>query len=283
VLDGVLPSDVFQGSEMLKMTQGWLDALFQACTDDATCHAAYPELESVFYDTLTTLRNEPVSVTIEDESGRSHEVIVDDLKYANYVLTIGFLGDSFTAIPDAMMTIHNGDYETVAQGWLGFLAGRHGETGPGSFAWSMGLAITDSCLQEGTTGSLAQAMTQFDTVERPALWHDWAKPVLVQDWLAHCEYWNATPAPSSGVGEPIGSDVPTLMLVSTFDAATAPYFSDAAIEHFSHGYRIELPVSHLAAITPCGADLTAQFLADPSRQPETSCMQEMTAAWVLPE
>ncbi len=283
VLDGPLAPDVSQAIEYLNMTQGWLDALFQACADDAPCEVAYPELETVFYDTLSTLRNEPVTVTVEDESGRSHEVVIDDLKYANYVLTIGFLGDAFTAIPAAMMSVHNNDYEAVAQGWLGYLAGRHGETGPGTGAWSMGLALTDNCLQEGTTGSRAQALAEYENAESVPSLRDWATLVNAEDWMMHCEYWNATPAPDSAIGEPVASDVPTLILVSTFDAATAPYFTDATIERFSHGYRLELPVSHLATLTPCGAELTAQFLENPSQQPDASCIEEITAAWVLPE
>ena len=88
---------------------------------------------------------------------------------------------------------------------------------------------------------------------------------------------------ASRIGEPVISDVPTLMLVSTFDAFMAPYFTDAAIERFSQSYRFELPISHITTIVPCGAGLMAQFLADPSQAPDASCIQEIKAAWVLPE
>lgn len=283
MVDGVMSPEMFQTGELLKETQGLLDALFQACADDAACHAAYPDLETVFYDTLDSLRNEPVAVTVEDESGRSHKVMIDDLKYANYVLTLGVIADGFVAIPAGVMTVHNNDYEAVAEGWLGYLAGRHGEIGPGTWTSPMGLYYADACLQEGTMGSLTQAMAIYDKEDSAPSLHDWATLAYAQDWFAPCEYWNVTPAVDSAIGKPVTSDVPTLMLVSTFDPFLAPYFSDAAIERFSHGYRFELPVAHLSALTPCGAELLAQFLADPSQPPDASCIQEMGANWVLPE
>lgn len=282
VLDGVSPPEIFQGGEYLKMTQGWLDALFQACTEDATCQAAYPDVETVFYDTLEDLRAQPVAVTVADASGANHEVLIDDIIYANYVLSIGFLGDTFTAIPAAIMTVHNQDYAAVAQGWLGFLAGRHGENTPGSWAWSMGMAVTATCLQENTVGSLAVAEAQHAQVESVPSLRDWAL-LITQDWMLPCEYWNVTPASDAAIGQPVSSDVPTLMLVSTFDAATAPYFSDAQSARFRHGYRIELPLSHLTTLTACGAELLAQFLADPNQTPDARCVEEMTANWVVPE
>jgi pimeloyl-ACP methyl ester carboxylesterase len=282
VLDGVWPPEVFQGAEYLRMTQKWLDALFQACAEDTVCEAAYPELKTVFYESLRTLRNAPVSVTVEDDSGLSHEVLVDDLKYANYVLTIGFLGDGFTAIPAAVMTAQNGDYAAIAQGWLGFLAGRHSENAPGSGATALGAALTAWCQQEYTTGSLALAGAEQAKVESVPSLQEWAT-LIVQDWLLPCEYWNASPKPSSAVGEAIASDVPTLMLVSRLDAATAPYFSDAAIERFSRGHRIELRASHVSTLTPCGAELMAQFIDDPSQAPDANCIEETKPNWVLSE
>jgi pimeloyl-ACP methyl ester carboxylesterase len=283
VFDGVWPPEIFQTGEMLKVTQGWLDALFKACADDAACHAAYPDLETIFYETLANLRNEPVAVTVEDESGNQHDVKIDDLKYANYVLTLGLFGGDFVGIPAGIMAVHNHDYASVAQGWLSYLAGRHGETGPGSWTIAFGANYSDTCLQEGVTGNVEQALAAHEKIDSVPSLRDWANLAFIQEWVAPCEYWNVTPASDSRIGEPVASDVPTLMLVSTYDAFMAPYFTDAAIERFGQGHRFELPVSHLAALVPCGAELVTQFLADPSQSPDASCIQEMTANWVLPE
>jgi hypothetical protein len=240
-------------------------------------------LETVFDETLARLHSEPLTVTVEDETGRSHEVTIDDLKFLNYVLNLGVFGNDIVRMPAGIMTIHNGDYAPVAQGWLGWLAGRHGETGPGAWANSLGIYFIDGCLQEKATGAIDQSRAAYaDADSLPSL-RDWVRLVYIEDWFVHCEFWGPPPAPGSGIGEPVTSDVPTLITVNTLDPYTAPYFTDATIQRFSQGYRFELPTAHISALLPCGADLMAQFLTDPSRSPDASCIQEMTMDWVLPE
>jgi hypothetical protein len=45
----------------------------------------------------------------------------------------------------------------------------------------------------------------------------------------------------------------------------------------------ELPSAHGLLFTDCAVDLMAQFLADPTQEPDASCIEAMSAAWVLPE
>ena len=282
IIDGPMSPEINQAVNGLQIANHVLAAVFQSCADDTTCQAAYPDLEAVFYETLARLRNEPVTVTVQDEAGQSYEVTIDDVKFANYVFGLGLFGGDFARMPAGMMAIHNNDTESVAQGWLGFLAGRHGETGPGTWSSTSGILYTDFCMQERATGNVADAIAAYSSVESVPSLRDWATLYFIEDFFGHCDYWSDTPSPESGLGKPVASNVPTLMLVSKFDQFTPPYFTDAAIDRFSQGYRVELPLSHVVALDSCGAALIAQFVADPTQAPADSCIDEMQADWVLP-
>ncbi|MEZ4736496.1 MAG: alpha/beta fold hydrolase [Caldilineaceae bacterium] len=247
VLDGPMSPEINQTVNALRMVNDVFAALFQACADDAVCQAAYPGLEAVFYDTLARLRNEPVTVTVQDDAGQSHAVTIDDVKFVNYVLGLGLFGGDFAQMLAGMMAIHNNDYAAVAQSWLGFWAGRHGATGPGTWSATSGVWYADGCLQERATGTIEEAMAAYDTVDSAPSIRDWVTLIFIQDFFMHCEFFGD---PGRGIGDSIASDTPTLMLVSRLDQFTPPYFTDAAIARFSQGHRVELPSPILSPSSP---------------------------------
>lgn len=53
--------------------------------------------------------------------------------------------------------------------------------------------------------------------------------------------------------------------------------------HFANSHFFALPAGHGLVFTECGLDLMTQFLADPTQEPDASCIAAMTANWVLPE
>ena len=78
------------------------------------------------------------------------------------------------------------------------------------------------------------------------------------------------------------SDRPVLMLVGTFDSDSAPLLSEAYVDAFANGYYYELPFGHALLFSDCGLDLIAQFVAEPTKAPDSTCIDEMKTEWVLP-
>ena len=147
----------------------------------------------------------------------------------------------------------------------------------------MGLYYTAECLQDGTDMTLAEARAIVDSAGGDPSIHDWVVAAYITDTLALCSDWQLTPPDPNVAIEPVTSEIPTLMLVNTFDTGLPPYQSRPAADRLPNSYFIELPAGHASVLTTCGVALAKQFLADPTQAPDASCIDEMTPSWVLPE
>lgn len=283
ILDSIWPPEVNQTAGMLEVAQGVQQAIFRTCAADPVCDAAYPKLEQVFVDLLAQLRKTPVTVTVSNDAGQSYTVTIDDLKFLQFFNDSGFAGTDFTQLPAVIYTAHAGDFTPAAQGWLAYLGGRHGETGPGTSAYSMGLYNTVTCLQDASTSDTAQAKAGYAARGGNPSVVEWAELAFIQEWLGPCAQWPATPREPNVAVNPVTSDIPTLMWVNTFDIFLAPSWSKPLAERLPHGYLYEFPLSHGSVLSACPLETLPPFLADPTQAPDASCIDEMTRDWVLPE
>ncbi|MFN8495843.1 MAG: alpha/beta fold hydrolase [Caldilineaceae bacterium] len=283
VVDSVEVPEVNWITEMITTTHHLLNNVFQACANDAACKAAYPDLETAFSKVTAQLRAKPVTVTIQDEAKNSYTITVDDLKFVQFVSDSAFVAMDYLNLPSVIYTAYQGDFQPTAKAWFDRVAGRHGETGPGSWSWSMGLYYTAECMQDGSDMTLEQARAILDKASGDPSIHDWAVTSYLTDTLAVCPAWKLTPPNPNVAVEPVTSEIPTLMLVNTFDNGLPPYLSRPAAERLPHSYFIELPAGHASVLTDCGVKIAKQFLADPAKPPDTSCTKEMKQEWVLPK
>jgi pimeloyl-ACP methyl ester carboxylesterase len=203
--------------------------------------------------------------------------------FVDYVFSSAFVAMDYLKVPAAIYSGYQGDFAPAAQAWLDRLAFRHGATGPGAWTYSHGLYYTASCLQDGTLGTAAEAKAIYDKVKSDPSIHDWAVSAWISDTLAVCPDWKLTPPSPNIAVEPVSSAIPTLMLEGVFDNALPAFLSRPAATRLSNGYFIELPAGHALVLTPCGVNLINQFLTDPSKAPDASCIDKMTMDWVLPQ
>ena len=66
VLDSAYPIEVNLQTETPTNLKRAMDIFFNACAMDAGCNAAYPELESVFWDVVAELNETPRLLTISN-------------------------------------------------------------------------------------------------------------------------------------------------------------------------------------------------------------------------
>ena len=113
---------------------------------------------------------------------------------------------------------------------------------------------------------------------------DWGVTHMLGEWLAPCEYWAVTPPDPNTAVEPVESDLPVLMLGGIFDPEAPPAISLARRPNdCSNVFYYQLPAAHGLLFVDCAVDLMAQFLADPTQEPDACCIDEMRRTWVLPE
>ena len=279
ILDSINPPEVNYYGEQLKSFTTALNAVFAACAGDPACAETYPDFEADFYAVAAKLRDEPVQVIVEQESG-SADVTVDDLMFVNFVYDTIFVGGNYAGLPAAIDAVADGDYTAVAQRWLNRVSGRHGPSGPGTGAWSWGLTHSMRCMHEGALGTAEQARADFAAVNVDPSVRDWATATWVDDGLGVCDYWQVTPLEPNTAITPVASDVPTLMLTGTFDPAMQPYFSTEAAERFNNRFYYELPSGHAIEYTGCGVELIAQFLPI-RRLNRTRAASTMAPGWAF--
>jgi pimeloyl-ACP methyl ester carboxylesterase len=72
---------------------------------------------------------------------------------------------------------------------------------------------------------------------------------------------------------PVRSDIPTLILTGHFDDRTPAEHARRIASTLSRAYLVEFPdEGHDARPTGCHAAIVMQFLEDPTRKPDTSCV-----------
>jgi hypothetical protein len=86
------------------------------------------------------------------------------------------------------------------------------------------------------------------------------------------------------VDDPVVSDIPTLLLSGRFDPVTPPAFAEAAAAGLSTAYRLVDPLaSHgVAFFSNCVNGIVDDFLNDPTRPPDSSCLAAQTPPRVVP-
>ena len=109
----------------------------------------------------------------------------------------------------------------------------------------------------------------------------WA--ILCGDGRIHdCDNW-----PVAIDQQPVRSDIPTLVLNGEFDPVTPPEYGYAVAHELPNSVVVDFPgFGHWANGTghPCPASMIQDFLSDPTRQPDVSCIQALQPVhFLLPE
>jgi hypothetical protein len=100
-----------------------------------------------------------------------------------------------------------------------------------------------------------------------------------------CEAWDL-PGTRPLVTKPVASDIPTLILAGQYDHVTPANGARAVADSLNNSYFFELPgLGHFpSAYSPCAQGIIADFLVDPSVQPDASCITDMQGPeFVLPQ
>ena len=120
----------------------------------------------------------------------------------------------------------------------------------------------------------------FPNFEKTLLNMSWGPRAMIKN----CASFEVTPTASS-TRAAVESDIPTLILTGQFDTMTPPVWSRFAADTLSQSYLFEIPgYGHSATFAgPCPASMAIQFLQDPSKAPDASCVAEMKPEFALPE
>ncbi len=267
IIDSVYPPQVSINDAPRNFERS-LKVLFKGCKVDTACNTAFPDLETVFYDTIAELNKTPASFEVLDPTnGRQRMARLDGDGFAGYIFQALYGTEIIPSLPKNIYDVHNGDTRFLGLWTLLTLAQLD--------VVSAGMNYAVQCTEEIPFDSRASIETTLSKLN-PALNGFARRNGIEPSQIGLCTTWNpAKPNPIEN--EAVQSDIPTLVVSGEYDPITPPANGQLAAETLSNGYFFEFPATGhgVIATSECALGIAQAFLKDPSSKPDSACIAEM--------
>jgi pimeloyl-ACP methyl ester carboxylesterase len=255
----VLPSPMARSfsiqAEQPLSTQHAFERLFAACRLQPSCRDAFPNIEQDFYASYDELTKSPVAVPIMRPDGRSDTVSVDGDRLVAGIRERIRTSAGLSRVPLLLHELRAGDRLRAAREVVGDGAAPE--------------ALANRALRELVNCYDAYGPTSLKTLESV---NARARAPFRRAVTRDCEEWLPRFSEAS-TRTPARSDIPTLILTGHFDDRTPTEHARRIASTLSRAYLVEFPdEGHDARPTGCHAAIVTQFLEDPTRTPDTSCV-----------
>lgn len=269
ILDSVVPTDVNFLAETPASENRVLSEIFSACETDPRCREEYPNLEERFYALVRQFDEEPVTTTLVDtKTGQRYDALIDGSALRDVLFQLLYVPRMNAVLPKVIYDLEQGDLRYIQAMWP--------------------LFVFDETVLEGMYYSVICA--EDADIDPAAIDISSLRPEIaataeedLQSMVDLCEKWSVEILPAS-VDDPVGSDIPTLLLSGRFDPVTPPAFAEAAAAGLSNAVNLVDPTaSHgVAFLNPCVNDIMAAFLDDPNTRPDSTCLDGSVLPQVVP-
>jgi len=271
VLDSALPLEIHIYNEQAAKTDYALSKLFAGCAAHPGCNAAYPNLEKMYYDLVAQLDAEPVSVWgVLASDGRTFNVDVNGVELTSAVFFAMYATDLIPMAPQMIDDVRLGDYT-----WLRIFLAAPMNLSDGL---SLGMMLSVNCHEEIFATMPEEINAANDAYPNTAAFGRSALFGSAEEHYALCETWGAAPFDPREAA-PVTSSIPALILVGEYDPATPPSFGLQVAENLPNSYFFEFPGrGHASSIgvRACPFEMVLAFLADPTIEPDSACIADMT-------
>lgn len=237
-------------------TQHAFERLFAACARQPSCRRAFPHVEQDFYADYDALTRSPVPVARPGGGESGQTVWVDGARLVAVIRDRMGPRLDLGRVPLLLHELRSGDRLRAAREVVG-----------------------DGSVPMGFAGRVVRALVNcYDgygpefrrTLKRA---NSRARAPFRRGGDRECEEWLprfAEPAART----PVQSDVPTLILTGHFDDRTPTEHARRVAATLRRSYLVEFPDEGHDKSRPgaCHVSILAQFLDDPTRRPDTSCV-----------
>lgn len=265
ILDAVLPINVNYIEQTPFNVQDSLNLLFTSCATDATCNAAFPELETVFYQLLADLNTTPLTFTITDPmTGSQIEAVLTGDMFVNFITQMLYSSQVLPRLPQLI-------YDT-----------RAGNTDFLSIIVPQVVLNSLRTISQGMYNSVICAEYTDFTIDKSAyegVVDPRLLPILNVEVVGEsCDIWQVEPL-ADGLTDAVASDIPVLLLSGEFDPVTPAKWAQAVATSLSNGHAYQFSgESHGIFLIgdSCPNQMVMTFLDNPSQAPDDACIQTMT-------
>jgi pimeloyl-ACP methyl ester carboxylesterase len=264
VLDSVLPPQTNVMMQFWPSAAEGIRALFDACSAQPGCAAAYPNLAGDFTSAVGRLGQRPLVVDLPADNGKApRRVVIDGYTFANMVVQSSLAPGKFAALPRTIHSVATGDGKAAATEIV------NGLTPPGIIGY--GLTYGVFCREDAPfaepAAAIAAAAQVFPDFPQDVLALEPQAPRLFSD----CSVWDVGRA-DDAVHRPARSDVPVLLMNGTLDAVAPRSQAEVAAATLPHSLLVPFPgLGHdVYSASDCGRQVMADFLNRPDGY-DTSC------------
>jgi pimeloyl-ACP methyl ester carboxylesterase len=245
-------------------TDAALRGIFTACAADSACAATYPDLESVYFDLVEQLNEQPAMLQIVDpSSGDSYDLLLTGERLLVITRDILYITSVLPDFPAAVYAMIGGDFTLVE-----LIQARS----------LFSLQLADGLYNSVICSELAD-FVPADMADPAGLYPQLAASVtdLVDEvMLQPCQVWGV-PHLGEQVTTPVVGDIPTLLLSGEYDPTVPPAMAEVVAAGLTQAYAYTFPgFGHGVLGDSCATTMMAAFLDDPTQAPDTTCLDEKT-------
>lgn len=260
ILDSTYPPQVDLYAEMPANLMRALRLLFDGCAADPYCNSNFPQLESVLFELVRQLNENPISVSLTHPLTfeRFPNVAVDGTDLLEFLFNALYDSSLIPSLPAVIYGIGYGDYSTLAY----VMQSQLEEYG----FFSNGMYMSVQCTEEVPFSSREAVSAALDAY--PQIRDVFVDPGSGTTIFDACASWGA-PGAEPIENQPVNSDIPTLILAGEYDPITPPAWGQLAAQGLSHSFYFEFPgYAHGVGFAgECPLRLIQDFLRDPASQP----------------
>ncbi len=246
-----------------------LEDIFKRCENDPELNQAYPDLKNRFLSTLARLNESPDTLDIEyAKDGKMYKIPLNGNK-----LAVWLFGRMYwdAQIPSTLDKILSGDYGQIIQN-------------PGmifpleDFSYGLSLSIILSEYSNFKDEDIPLQSEYVDYVK------GCGTMMFTPYFLSHAkEIWKVNDLQNKNIA--LVSEVPTLLLSGELDHVCPPNYAMELSKNLENSYLYVFPgIAHSPIdFGPCGVMMMKEFTDNPSKAPDSSCLQLFQSGFKLPE
>ncbi|MGB3714310.1 MAG: alpha/beta hydrolase [Candidatus Promineifilaceae bacterium] len=275
VLDSVYPIAANMHTDTPANVSRAMDLFFSTCEADPVCEEVYPNLKGTFFALVDQLNREPISVSIPNVlTGERHDAKIDGVGILVLLFQSLYQAELTSLFPKMIDDVQQGDYDLLTgylANWLIKLE-----------LFSAGMQLSVQCHEEAVFAD------PEDVAESVAAYPDLSELFTYSTStgemaLRICAQWGSGRA-DPRENQAITSDLPTLIITGENDPVTPPSWARQVAQGLSNHFLYAFPgVGHGPSFSDdCPRSVALQYLNDPTNEPDTSCLVDMSFSFVMP-
>lgn len=239
ILDSVYPPQANLFTGLPPNLARALRTLFDGCSAQPRCAAAYPDLEGTFYRLVAQLDERPITISVRTPSGATQPMQVSGARLIEVVFRMLYVSAELPRLPQMIAETAAGTYGQLARMQASRLSRSQGV--------SEAMYYAVECQEDMAQIGLEQARDAVDAHPQLQTYFNGMQE-LTPSGFALCDAWRSA-APDPAVAQAVVSEVPTLLLAGEYDPITAPAWADDAAATLSRSEVYHFPGTGHAVIT----------------------------------